>query len=177
MSSMDCAVALSSSISKTRMPVPFLAASGSGRHAASGPLVTPWDNLIRHATGQWLTKTDSRVQAFPREVCAARFNTLWETSFLATFRLMRHIRNRGQPIRAVRQSGRAAIAQDSGTQCLTKRVNVGLRDGRRVAQERAIRRFAPKKPKTNVVPVGLPSVGRRARRAPRHAKPVNPAGV
>jgi hypothetical protein len=28
-------VALSSSISNTRMPVPFLAASGSGRHAAA----------------------------------------------------------------------------------------------------------------------------------------------
>ena len=93
----------------------------------SRPHVTPWDNLIRHATGQWLTKTDSRVQAFSREVCAARFNTLWETRFLATFRLMLHIKNRGQPIRAVRQSGRAAIAQESGTQCLTKRVNVGLR--------------------------------------------------
>jgi hypothetical protein len=31
-------VALSSSISNTRMPVPFLAASGSGRHAAAAAL-------------------------------------------------------------------------------------------------------------------------------------------
>jgi hypothetical protein len=56
-----------------------------------------------------------------------RFKMLWESSFLAKFRLMLHIKNRGQPIRAGRPSREAVIAQVSGTQCLTKRVNVGLR--------------------------------------------------
>jgi hypothetical protein len=61
---------------------------------------------------------------------------LWESSFLATFRLMLHIKNRGQPIRAAYPSRRAAIAQDSGTQCLTKRVNVGLKAIARAPCER-----------------------------------------
>jgi hypothetical protein len=42
-------VALSSSISNTRMPVPFLAASGSGRHAAAAAL--------ENALGQTLVGT------------------------------------------------------------------------------------------------------------------------
>jgi hypothetical protein len=52
---------------------------------------------------------------------------LWESSFLATFGLMLHIKNRGQPIRAARPAGKTAMTQESATQCLTKRVNVGLR--------------------------------------------------
>ena len=34
-----------------------------------------------------------------------RFKRLWGTSFLATFRLMLHIKNRDQPIRAVAPVG------------------------------------------------------------------------
>src|SRR5262249_38243519 len=125
------------------------------------PLVTPWDNLIRHATGQWLTKTDSRVQTFPREVCRTRDKMLWESSFLATFRLMLHIKNRDQPIRAPYPQRRAAIAQDSGTQCLTKRVNVGLKATVRERCERPAV-SAAKKPKTNVVSLGFHPIGRRS---------------
>ena len=35
-----------------------------------------------------------------------RINTLLESSFLATFRLMLHIKNRGQPIRAAACRGK-----------------------------------------------------------------------
>src|SRR6185295_17501043 len=45
---------------------PLLRPLGSGRQAER-PCKTPWDNSIRHATGQWLTKPDSSVQAFTGE--------------------------------------------------------------------------------------------------------------
>jgi len=44
-----------------------------------------------------------------------------------------------------------------------------------MAREWAIHRIGPKKEKTNVVAVGFPSMGSRARRARQHAKPVNRA--
>jgi|GEM_PF-4672602 len=44
-----------------------------------------------------------------------------------------------------------------------------------MAQECTIRRIGPKKEKTNVVTVGFPAMGSRARRARQHATPVNRA--
>ena len=74
---------------------------------------TPWDNPIRNVNGAWLTKPDSELQRVTGQIRPNRLKILLDSDFLATFWLMFHFKNRGQPIRVTQP-----FRLESGEQCL-----------------------------------------------------------
>src|ERR1700732_228057 len=100
--SIDCAVALSSSISRTRMPgpLPLRAQVGQlpGQHWN-----TPWE-LIRTLTDRWVTKHDSRMPAPAGQRCPNRPNILRKPDFFDMLAFIFDFKNREQPILATRPS-------------------------------------------------------------------------
>ena len=71
------------------MPVPYLAAAGLKVSAAKAASVKKRGGTNRFDTiGIWLTKPDSRAQAFPGETQSNRRKILRESGFLATSSLM-----------------------------------------------------------------------------------------
>ena len=96
-----------------------------------------------------------------------RRKTLWESGFLATFRLMLHIKNRSQPILAARLSREAALSPRQWNAMFNEAGKCAVKSRHAQCRKTAICRIAPKKPKTNVVPLGFPAFASRARRALR----------
>src|SRR5215470_4305479 len=103
-SSIDCAVALSSSISRTRMPIPFLAALGSDRRAAPAAPENALGHTDSKHYGEWLTEPDSHAQAFPSRILTNRRKMLRESGFPDQFSFMLQIKNRPQPTLVTRPS-------------------------------------------------------------------------
>src|SRR5258708_36686611 len=93
----DCAVALSSSISRTRMPgpLPLRAQVGQlpGQHWN-----TPWE-LIRTLTHRWLTKHHSRMQVPSAQSPPNRPNMLLEPGSSDMSPFILDFTNRWQPLR------------------------------------------------------------------------------
>ena len=77
------------------MPVPYLAAAGLKVGAAKAASVNKRGGTNRFDTMRtWLTKPDSRVQAFAGESKPNRRKMLLESGFLATDRFMPSFKSR-----------------------------------------------------------------------------------
>lgn len=105
MSSIDWAVAPSSSINKTRMSVPFLPLAAQLFARPLKRLVeTPWDKLIRNANQGWLTKHDSRMQVSLRQNSPNRLKMLEGSDFFDTALLMLRFKCLPQPTLQIQPS-------------------------------------------------------------------------
>src|SRR3954451_1911400 len=111
----DCATALSSSISKTRMPVPYSRRSGRQVGRTCGTQ-NAFEQLIRILTGTWLTNTDSSSQALTVQFLSNRPKILRRSSFSLPCSFKFHIKRRAEPTPPTRPSsdGRAlSVTKDS----------------------------------------------------------------
>src|ERR1700674_4207790 len=97
MSSIDWAVAPSSSINKTRMSVPFLPLRAQFSLPQRRLVETPWDKLIRNVNLRWLTKPDSRMQVPHGQKSPNRLKILPESGFSDTSFLMLRFKYLLQP--------------------------------------------------------------------------------